>query len=151
MISIKPTAGNDPDFILLCNKLDEQLDEMVGGRENRIEYVQYNSLEDIQDAFIAYDNATPVGCMGLRKYSDNTAELKRVFVINEYRGQGISRQLMDRLELTAKTRGFTSLILETGEELTAAVELYRKSGYEVIPNYPPYENMKESVCMMKNL
>ena len=38
-----------------------------------------------------------------------------------------------------------------GESLVAAMALYRKLGYEVIPNYGPYKDMQDSVCMKKKL
>ena len=43
------------------------------------------------------------------------------------------------------------MLLETGEPLTAAMALYRKTGYEVIPNYGPYKDLPDSVCMRKEL
>lgn len=77
--------------------------------------------------------------------------MKRVFIKKEYRGQGISNQLMELLETKAKEKGFQYLILESGEPLTAAMALYRKIGYTVIPNYGPYKDMPDSVCMRKKL
>ena len=143
------TNGENPDFIELCSGLDDFLNELVGGEENRAEYVPYNRLCDIHDAIIAYDGEIPVGCAAFKKYDDECAEVKRVFIKPEYRGKGISRELMKRLENTAKEQGFRCLILESGEPLVAAMSLYRKLGYEVIPNYGQYKDMPDSVCMKK--
>lgn len=38
------TNGSDERFVMLCKKLDDYLNEMVGGEKQRQEYVQYNSL-----------------------------------------------------------------------------------------------------------
>ena len=54
------TDGGNPDFIELCHCLDEFLNGLVGGEENRAEYIPYNRLDDIQDVIIAYDDAVPV-------------------------------------------------------------------------------------------
>ena len=43
------------------------------------------------------------------------------------------------------------LILESGEPLVAAMALYRKIGYKVIPNYGQYKDMPDSICMRKEL
>ena len=53
----------------------------------------------------------------------------------------------------AKTRekGYHYLILESGEPLIAAMALYRKIGYKVIPNYGQYKDMPDSICMKKKL
>ncbi|MDE5580100.1 MAG: GNAT family N-acetyltransferase [Treponemataceae bacterium] len=143
------TNGENPDFIELCRGLDDFLNELVGGEENRAEYVPYNRLSDIHDAIIAYDGEIPVGCAAFKKYDDEFAEVKRVFIKQEFRGKGISRELMKRLENAAKEQGFRCLILESGEPLVAAMSLYRKIGYEVIPNYGQYKDMPDSVCMKK--
>ncbi|MDE7290511.1 MAG: GNAT family N-acetyltransferase [Treponemataceae bacterium] len=143
------TNGENPDFIELCRSLDDFLNELVGGEENRAEYVPYNRLSDIHDAIIAYDGEISVGCAAFKKYDDECAEVKRVFIKQEYRGKGISRELMKRLENAAKEQGFRCLILESGEPLVAAMSLYRKIGYEVIPNYGQYKDMPDSVCMKK--
>ena len=145
------TDGCSKDFIELCHGLDAFLNELVGGEENRSEYIQYNKLDDIHDVVIAYDNDIPAGCASFKKYDDENAEVKRVFVKKEYRGQGISNELMKMLEERAREKGFKYLILESGEPLVAAMVLYRKIGYKVIPNYGQYINMKESVCMKKKL
>ena len=58
---------------------------------------------------------------------------------------------MLRLEADARIRNFRYAVLETGDPLVAASALYRKCGYKVIPNYGPYVNMPESVCMQKKL
>jgi len=41
--------------------------------------------------------------------------------------------------------------LETSNQLTNAISLYQKSGYEVIPNYGQYIDVESSVCMKKKL
>lgn len=51
-----------------------------------------------------------------------------MFVKKEYRGKGISKSLMELLENRAREQGYHYLILESGEPLTAAMALYKKSG-----------------------
>lgn len=145
------TDGNNKDFVILCKKLDNFLNEISGGEENRSQYVEYNKLEDIHDVIIIYINNTPVGCAAFKHYDDKTAEIKRVFIIEEYRRKGLSNQLMSLLENKAKEKGYKKLILETGEPLDAAMKLYSNIGYKIIPNYGQYKDMEESICMEKNI
>ncbi|MGN0342589.1 MAG: hypothetical protein ACI4DO_07330 [Roseburia sp.] len=58
---------------------------------------------------------------------------------------------MELLEEAARKKGYSYFILESGEPLIAAMALYRKIGYEVIPNYGPCKDMADSVCMRKRL
>jgi len=145
------TDGSNSDFIELCHGLDNYLNELVGGEENRAKYIPYNQLEDIHDVIVSYDGNIPVGCASFKKYDDECAEVKRVFIRQEYRGKGISNNLMELLESAAKEQGYRYPILESGELLVAAMALYRKIGYKVISNYGQYKDMPGSVCMKKKL
>ena len=145
------TDGSNSDFIELCHSLDCYLNEITGGEENRSQYIQYNALDDINDVILVYKNGEPVGCAGFKYYDNETAEVKRVFVKMEYRGNGISKQLMELLENRAREKGFDKLILESGEPLVEAMGLYYSIGYKIIENYGQYENMPESICMGKIL
>lgn len=145
------TNGKNEDFVMLCGMLDDHLNDIVGGKKQREKYAQYNTLGDIHDVIVAYDDKKPVACASFKRYGEGIAEVKRVFVREEYRGRGISKEMMAALEEKAKEKGYLSLILETGELLKAAIGLYRKSGYRVIENYGQYAGMRESVCMRKDL
>lgn len=145
------TDGRSTDFISLCHALDAFLNKLVGGEENRAQYVPYNALDDIHDVIVAYDGNSPIGSAAFKRYDDRRAEVKRVFVREEYRGKGVGLELMTRLEALARKKGYKYLVLESGEPLVAAMRLYRGMGFYVIPNYGPYVDMPESVCMEKKI
>ena len=143
--------GQNKDFIHLCERLDEDLNEIVGKKFQRQQYAQYNQLDQIHDAMIVYDGKRPICCGAFRFYDENTVEMKRVFLLPEYRGKGIARELMRRLEAKAKIQGFSYAVLETGAPLKEAMALYKKAGYQIIPNYGVYACMPDSICMSKKL
>lgn len=145
------TDGRNGDFIELCQCLDSFLNELVGGEENRTEYIPYNKPDDIHDVIVVYDNKNPIGCASFKKYNSECAEVKRVFIKKEYRGRGISNKLMELLEKEGKDKGYKYFILESGELLVEAMALYRKRGYKVIPNYGQYRDMHDSICLKKKL
>ncbi len=58
---------------------------------------------------------------------------------------------MELLEEKGQSEGYIYFILESGEPLVAAMELYRSIGYEIIPNYGQYKDMPDSVCMRKKI
>lgn len=145
------TDGTNKDFILLCNMLDEDLNEIVGGEQQREQYIQYNTLENIRDVVLIYDGKLPIACASFKFYQDGVAEVKRVFLRKEYRGKEISKQLLSELERKAKKQGYTSFILETGRPLKAAVGLYLKIGFKIIENYGQYKDMTDSICMQKDI
>ena len=145
------TDGKNKDFIENCRLLDEDLDRRVGRKIKRDKYKKYNQLDKIQEAIVVYKNNKAVGGGAIRRYDDENVELKRVFVHTEYQGQGIGSELVSLLIKWAEELGYQRMILETGELLAESCAVYRKAGFEVIPNYAPYENMPESLCMAKNL
>jgi GNAT superfamily N-acetyltransferase len=145
------TDGTNPDFVDLCRLLDKSLDELVGAKFQRSQYAQYNTLEHIHNVIMYYDGGTAIAAGSFKKYDDTTAELKRVFVRKEYRGQGIARKLVSSLERWASSYGYEAMILETGAPLVAAMSLYRGLGYVIIPNYGQYRDMENSICMRKRL
>lgn len=145
------TDGEDPAFIELCRRLDANLDEIVGAKIQRKKYEKYNQRDSIHDVILAYRGEEAAACGSYKFYDDETVELKRIFVAKAVRGCGIGKELVRRLEADAKIAGYRFAVLETGELLTGACALYKKLGYRVIPNYGPYENMPESICMEKKL
>ncbi len=145
------TDGRNDDFIHLCHLLDDFLNNLVGGGENRTQYIPYNALDDIHDVIVVYDEDDPVGCASFKKYDSECAEVKRVFIQEEYRGKGIARKLMGMLEDFARNQGYSFFVLESGEPLVAAMKLYYSTGYKVISNYGPYMDMKDCIYMRKAL
>lgn len=145
------TNGENMDFVMLCRKLDSALDELVGGKFKRDEYIQYNLRDSIHDVIIAYRNGIPVGCGAYKMYDEEHAELKRIFTDGTCRNMGLGSELVRRLEAKAKINGYKWCILETGEPLEAACHIYTKAGYKVIPNYGQYANMPASICMQHKI
>ena len=86
-----------------------------------------------------------------KKYNDECAEVKWVFVKQEYRGKGISGKLKELLGNATKEQGYRYLVLESGEPLVAAMALYRKIGYGIIPDYGQYKDIPGFICMKKKL
>jgi GNAT superfamily N-acetyltransferase len=96
---------------------------------------------------VARSASGPVGCAGLRRLGDDTAEVERLYVRPEYRGQGISRLLLAGVEDLARHRGFTVARLEAGDLRVAG--LYASSGYVRIA--PFGRHPARSVCFEKSL
>ena len=145
------TDGNDKvfrDFYLIT---EAYYSRIVGGEENRRQFIPYNLSSAVEDVLLVYRNGTPVGCAGLKRYSDADAEVKRLWVEPAFRGKGIATMLMDRVEERAKAQGYRRVILQTRPIMPDAVALYEKRGYRLIPNYPPYDRLDGAVCYAKAL
>ena len=149
MIKIIRTNSDNTDFLSLVTLLDRDL-QVRDGDEHSF-YAPYNTLTKINHAVVAYEDAGPVGIGALKQYTTDVAEIKRMFVQPEFRGQGIARLILIELEAWAKELHYSTCILETGKKQPEAIRLYQKAGYILFPNYGQYENVENSVCMKKQL
>ena len=148
-IVLKRTSNSDADFKQLVNQLDEYL-AIVNGEQNAF-YAPNNMLDPLDTAVIAYYNNKAVGCGCFKKYDASSVEIKRMYVDPSIRGKGIATKVLNELERWAKEQGFTQTVLETGVKLDDANALYRKQGYQIIPNYGPYAGVDNSVCMTRTI
>ena len=146
-MNIIRTDRTHPDLIALCYELDLALDDASGGFENRKKYVPFNQSNTMDMVVILYDEDIAIGCGAYRLHGNGASEIKRMFVKDTYRGKGYGRVILQELIHANKENGINRLILETGSILISAISLYKKMGFEVIPNYPPYDKISESVCM----
>lgn len=149
MITTLKTTSENKDFIELVRHLDRYL-AITDGDEHTF-YNQFNKINTIKHVIVAYLDEKPVGCGAIKEYSDNTTEVKRMFVLPEIRGRGIATTILTELENWARELGYKSCILETGKKQPEAIGLYQKNSYQLIPSYGQYKNVENSVCFEKKL
>lgn len=79
------------------------------------------------------------GCCGLRPMDTadypNAAEMKRLYVRKAFRGIGLGRQLAQAALDCARQAGYTSVLLDTLDDMEAARALYEDLGFAEIPPY----------------
>ena len=78
-------------------------------------------------------------------------EIKRLFVIDEHRGKGLSRRIMDHLETHLREMGVHVVRLETGTRQPEALGLYNRLGYARRGPFGAYGHDPLSVFMEKRL
>ncbi|MEQ1922674.1 MAG: GNAT family N-acetyltransferase [Pyrinomonadaceae bacterium] len=149
MIRLVRTDAEDTDLYSLVELLDAELRQRDG--EDHYFYAQFNKLAGVEGVVLAYDGKTTVGCGAFKRHTETEAEIKRMFVRPEYRGQRIAAKVLAELEAWAGEQGYDACVLETGFKQPEAIALYGREGYEVIPNYGQYAEVENSVCMRKEL
>ena len=149
MIRTIRTTSDNQDFIQLVNRLDADLAERDG--KDHSYYAQFNKIDKIKHVIIAYDDDKPVGCGSIKEYAPDTMEIKRMYTMPDRRGKGIAGQVLRELETWASELSYTKCILETGKAQPEAIGLYKKNGYQIIPNYGQYAGIKNSLCFEKDV
>ena len=89
---------------------------------------------------IARLDGEAAGCGGVA-FEDGFAELKRMYVRPRWRGCGIGRTILDRLESEARAREVSRLVLETGDVLHRAIRLYEGAGFTRCGAFGAYSAM----------
>lgn len=111
----------------------------------------HNVAQDGVTFVIAWQNGEAVGCGAIRPMDDVAVEIKRMYVVPSARGQGLSKQILAKLESLAVAQGYNNTRLETGIRQPEAIHLYEKAGYEAIPCYDVYADNPMSRCYEKKL
>ena len=75
------------------------------------------------------DGEETIGGGAFKFFDETTAELKRIWIDNGYRRQGLAALILEKLELQAHQQGYRRLYLTTGFRQPEAVNLYLKNGY----------------------
>jgi len=147
MINIVRTDSDNKDFITLVKQLDNFLAELDG--EEHAFYNSLNKIDKIKHVVVVYDNDKPVACGAMREFSKTAMEVKRMYTLPEWRGKGLASIVLKELENWAAELSYQKCVLETGKRQPEAIGLYKKSGYQIIPNYGKYINVENSVCFEK--
>jgi GNAT superfamily N-acetyltransferase len=84
---------------------------------------------------LARVDGEPAGLGGIRHLDTKIAEVKSMFVAPDYRGSGLGRRILARLDEIALEHGCRAVRLDTSDYLTPAVGLYRSAGYREVPAY----------------
>lgn len=108
----------------------------------------YASDEKLKLIAISNTDGAIAGCVAFRKYAPGVSEMKRLYVVPEYRGEKLGRLLAEAIIDEAKTRGYQTMILDTMYEMKAAQELYLQLGFTKIESYRDQDPMKV-VCYEK--
>lgn len=81
--------------------------------------------------FVARDDDTVVGSIGLMPCSDGIGILKKFFVYEHYQGTPIhlGQKLYNQLLCFAKEKGFKTILLDTPKNTIRAHKFYEKAGF----------------------
>ncbi|MFJ7197980.1 MULTISPECIES: GNAT family N-acetyltransferase [unclassified Streptomyces] len=158
-MNIHPRPFDHPDAVKLNDQVQLEYAERYGD-EGDVTPLDPSMFEPPHGLYLlAYDaRDRPVATGGWRTqdrndegYSDGDAELKRMFVIPEGRGNGLARRILAALEADARAAGRVRMVLETGDKQPEAIALYESSGYAPCEKFGHYRMYESSRCFAKPL
>jgi GNAT superfamily N-acetyltransferase len=84
---------------------------------------------------LAAGDDEPFGCVGLRRFAEGDAEVKRLYVAPGGRGQRVGRVLAEAIIAEGRRLGYSRLLLDTLPSMVSARSLYRSLGFRSIAPY----------------
>ena len=148
MITIRPIREIEvPAAKSIMNKVANNIFGFDGTLEDSIRYFDelgiHQDLEDVQNHYfenggiflVALNGKQVIGSGALQKLDDTTAELKRMWLLEQHHGQGIGYRLLMQLFDFARQNGYAQIFLQASLEQVRALEFYRKVGFSEIPCY----------------
>lgn len=84
-----------------------------------------------------FENEILVGTVAVRiiDIDNKVVELKRMFVLPEYQGNGYGRLLLEHAIAYARERQYNRMCLDTRRQFSAAQHLYRSCGFQETEKY----------------
>lgn len=138
-VTIERASSVTDDVRALIYELDRGLS--VAYPPEQLHGLTLNSLfEPHVQFFIARIDGAAVGCGGIA-FFDGFAEVKRMFVREASRGDGVAQALLSHIEDVARMAGTMVLRLETGVRQPAAIRLYERVGFRPCSAFAPYTSM----------
>ncbi|KEA50968.1 hypothetical protein DT73_19325 [Mangrovibacter sp. MFB070] len=151
VISIQAESATSYDALALQQALSLELSAITGS--SGAQRFSATSLAGSDGFFLIARTAEhkAVGCVACRPLDIQAriAEVKRMYVVPEYRGVGTS--LVVSLVDHARLQGFTALWLETRKVNERAVQFWLRQGFQVRENYGPYQGREDAVCFARPL
>jgi GNAT superfamily N-acetyltransferase len=153
--TLSRTRFDSPVAQLLCAEIQEEyVRRYGGGDETQLGEDDFHPPNG--DFFVAYDETgEPAGCGGWRAHVDDAgvqaAEMKRVYVREHARRQGLAKLLVAAVEQSAAEAGRKRVILETGPRQPEAVAMYELLGYAPVTPFGFYACTDGSIHLGKEL
>ena len=98
--------------------------------------IQKNYFENGGTFLVMLEDGQMICTGAIRKLDDETCELKRLWLLTEYHGQGLGYRMLQELLSIAKEMGYKRMRLETDPEAQRrALNFYKQIGFYEIPRY----------------
>ncbi len=148
-VHVKQVLPTHENVVALIEKLNQYQIALYGRQMCTLEPPEI--LEKNQAFMVgAFVNETLVG-IGAVKLLDGYAEVKRMYVEENYRGLSIAGKILQALEAYAKQQHVKMICLETGNQHFSALKLYKKSGYQEVEIFGDYKPNQISIFLGKTL
>lgn len=134
---VEPRRYCDPVVARLVDQVQAEYVVRYGGPDGAA--ISADEFDPPYGLFlVGWLDGDPVATGGWRRLDGEQAEIRRMFVAEPARRQGLGRRMLAALEQTAADQGIGELRLETGTVQPEAIALYESAGYLPAPPFGYY-------------
>ena len=148
-MEVRLVGPDSQDYAMLAQKLDEYYFELVG--DIQFKYAEVNKPHNMNAVCVVYEGEEPIACGAWKKIDDETAEIKRIYVLPEHRRKGAASMIVTAMEADAAKTGRKRFILETARTTADSASLYLSLGYEEIDYYGSPAGAENCRCFKKEI
>jgi len=120
---------------------------------------EWEKFNDYAVMYLAEDNGKLVACAALKDDGEGIGKLKRMYILENYRGKGLGKKLFNKILEKAKDKKMKILRISTVPEMKGAITFYKKHGFKMMNNvnveqkFPElkHEDVKDTIFMEKKL
>jgi GNAT superfamily N-acetyltransferase len=112
---------------------EEYIATTIGGELSRLLDIFSEASRNAFWVVEPADGSQPiVGTFGIERHSNETTELRRMYIDAAWRGQGVAQRMLCTAEDRARALGFSRMIVSTADVQRAAFRFYTKSGFKLL-------------------
>lgn len=98
---------------------------------------------------VLVDDNKVIGFYGIRQFDNDTCELRKMYLGEEYHGQKLGSLMLEDSISTAIMLGYRNMILETSYKFSSAIKMYKRHGFKYVKPYS--DNQYCDYAMFKRL
>jgi putative acetyltransferase len=132
-------SADQPGLLLfLASAFTEMGNEFrPDGKDSDIRDIDRVYINNNGSFYVIENHGKICGCIGVRKFSEEIAEVKRLYLAQECRGIGLGLRLCVNAIEDARGFGYKFLRLDTTAKSRTALALFAKLGFHEIARYNP--------------
>jgi putative acetyltransferase len=134
----------------LIERLDILMSSLYPAESNHLLSVEALRQPNVTFLTASVDGEV-AGCGAFVNQGGEYAEIKRMFVLPEFRGLKLGRRILEEIENLARASGLELARLETGIHQSEALLLYGRAGYKPRGPFGDYSEDPLSIFMEKKL
>ncbi len=130
------TEDNNAIIAIVISVLDEfSISVSREEVEADLRLCEFGKMMDRSKCWVVTNGDKVIGCAMVHPLTESTCELKRMYILPEYRGKGHGKQLLERVLEFARNRKYKRIELDTHSRMKSVRKLYKRVGFQEF-DYP---------------